>query len=118
MMSNIFNSNAKTFGSLMVSPTLQKNGSTQVQSGSIHRKRRIWIATWDTTESFVLLSDRMEQTLGRIIMGGGVERPKMASLHLIRSNPPPKLKNNLTTMARVSRTTICTIISFKSATRL
>ena len=64
MMPNIFNRNAKTFGSLMVSPTLQKNGSTQVQSGLIHRKRRIWIAKLDTTESFVLLSDRMEQTMG------------------------------------------------------
>ena len=55
MMLNTFDRKAKTFGNLMVSQKLNRgNGSTHVQSGLTHRKRTIWIATRDTTESSCL----------------------------------------------------------------
>ena len=57
MMLNTFDSNAKTFASLMFSPKLnEKSGSTHVQSGSNHRRRRICMATRDTTETLLFCS--------------------------------------------------------------
>ena len=57
MMLNMFDSDDKTVGSLTISPKLnQTDGSTHVQNGSTHRRRRISNATRDMTEFLLFCS--------------------------------------------------------------
>ena len=57
MMLNISDSNSKALGSLMMSANLnQRNCSTQVRSGSTHKRRRISNARQDTIEFLLFCS--------------------------------------------------------------
>ena len=74
MMLNTFDSNAKTFGSLMN----QSNGSTHVHSGSTHGRRRISIATRDTVESLLCCSvPRWDETWVEESWMGESSAPRM-----------------------------------------
>ena len=69
---NTFDSNAQTFGSLMLSPILRRIGLIHIQSGSIPSKTGISLARRDmTTDSLVLFSVRMEPIImrGRFVEG-------------------------------------------------
>ena len=109
MMLNTFASNAKMFRSLMISPKLnQRNAWTHVQGGLTHRKKTISIAILDTTESSCFAQCPDGTNYGLHNHGWESQMPQRGKSPLNPHKPlPTQKKKTATTMARMSRTTIC-----------